>query len=209
MLMTVLKGELAIKQSKALIRTFKRMKDYINNNSMVGVNEVIKLTNIVNEHSLDISDIKSKLGLVMENFIDPSTYKHFLILDGEKIEADVAYQEIYKMAKHSLYIIDDYVDAKTLQLLKIAKAKDLILFTDNKSKSGLTPQIIKDSGLDITIKQNGRVHDRYIIIDYNTKDEKIYHCGASSKDAGNKVTTIMKIEEPQSYHTFINEMFKA
>jgi len=209
MLMTVLKGELAIKQSKALIRTFKRMKDYINNNSMVGVNEVIKLTNIVNEHSLDISDIKSKLGLVMENFIDPSTYKHFLILDGEKIEADVAYQQIYKMAKQSLYIIDDYVDAKTLQLLKIAKAKDLILFTDNKSKSGLTPQIIKDSGLDITIKQNGRVHDRYIIIDYNTKDEKIYHCGASSKDAGNKVTTIMKIEKPQSYHTFIDEIICA
>ena len=29
MLMTVLKGSLAVKQSKALIRTFKRMKDYI------------------------------------------------------------------------------------------------------------------------------------------------------------------------------------
>ena len=209
MLMTVLKGDLATKQSIALIDTFKRMKDYINVTSMVGVNEVIKLTNIVNDHSLRIDSVESKLSLVMENFIDPSTYKHFLILDGEKIEADVAYQQIYKMAKQSLYIIDDYVDAKTLQLLKIAKVKDMILFTDNKSKSGITPQIIKDSGLDITIKQNGRVHDRYIIIDYNTKDEKIYHCGASSKDAGNKVTTIMKIEEPQSYHTFINEMFKA
>ena len=206
MLMTVLKGDLATKQSIALIDTFKRMKDYINNNSITGVNEVIRLSNTVNEHSLEINDIKSKLSLVMENFIDPSTYKHFLLLDGEKIEADVAYQQIYKMAKQSLYIIDDYVDAKTLQLLKIAKVKDMILFTDNKSKSGITPQIIKDSGLDITIKQNGRVHDRYIIIDYNTKAEKIYHCGASSKDAGNKVTTIMKIEEPQSYHKFINEM---
>ena len=29
MLMTVLKGPLAVKQSKALIRTFKKMKDYI------------------------------------------------------------------------------------------------------------------------------------------------------------------------------------
>lgn len=29
MLMTVLKGDLAIRQSKALIRTFKKMKDYI------------------------------------------------------------------------------------------------------------------------------------------------------------------------------------
>ena len=29
MLMTVLKGDLAVKQSKALIRTFRAMKDYI------------------------------------------------------------------------------------------------------------------------------------------------------------------------------------
>ena len=72
MLMTVLKGDLATKQSIALIDTFKRMNDYINSNSLIGVNEVIKLTNIVNEHSLEISDIESKLSLVMENFIDPS-----------------------------------------------------------------------------------------------------------------------------------------
>ena len=34
MLMTVLKGELAIKQSKALIRIFKQMKDCIIHNSL-------------------------------------------------------------------------------------------------------------------------------------------------------------------------------
>ncbi len=72
MLMMVLKGELATKQSIVLIDTFKRMNDYINSNSLIDVNEVIKLTNIVNEHSLEISDIESKLSLVMENFIDPS-----------------------------------------------------------------------------------------------------------------------------------------
>jgi len=37
MLMTVLKGELATKQSKALIRTFKKMKDYIiGNQGLIG-----------------------------------------------------------------------------------------------------------------------------------------------------------------------------
>ena len=39
MLMTVLKGELAVKQSKALIRLFKRMKDYIiENKGLIGYN---------------------------------------------------------------------------------------------------------------------------------------------------------------------------
>lgn len=32
MLMTVLRGELVIKQSRALVRTFKKMKDYIIDN---------------------------------------------------------------------------------------------------------------------------------------------------------------------------------
>lgn len=37
MLMTVLKGDLAIRQSKALIRTFKQMKDYIiENQDLIG-----------------------------------------------------------------------------------------------------------------------------------------------------------------------------
>ena len=40
MLMTVLKGPLAVKQSKALIRTFKRMKDYIlENRDLIGQRE--------------------------------------------------------------------------------------------------------------------------------------------------------------------------
>jgi hypothetical protein len=42
MLMTVLKGDLAAKQSKALIRTFKKMKDYIlDNQTLIGQREVM------------------------------------------------------------------------------------------------------------------------------------------------------------------------
>lgn len=45
MLMTVLKGELAVKQSKALIRTFKQMKDYIvENQEMYNKLTCVKLT---------------------------------------------------------------------------------------------------------------------------------------------------------------------
>ena len=84
MLMTVLKGDLATRQSKALIRAFKQMKDYIvENKDILSTNETIKLTNLVNEHSNKIAVIENKLEIVMDNFIDPNTYKHFLIKDGE------------------------------------------------------------------------------------------------------------------------------
>ena len=45
MLMTVLKGPLAVKQSKALIRTFKKMKDYIlENRDLIGQREMLQLS---------------------------------------------------------------------------------------------------------------------------------------------------------------------
>ena len=45
MLMTVLKGDLAVKQSKALIRLFKNMKDYIvDNNNFIDVRDFMKLS---------------------------------------------------------------------------------------------------------------------------------------------------------------------
>ena len=44
MLMTVLKGELAVRQSIALVRTFKRMKDYIlENRDLIGQRENIRV----------------------------------------------------------------------------------------------------------------------------------------------------------------------
>ena len=49
MLMTVLKGEIAVKQSKALIRIFKSMKDYIiENKDLLNNNaNILKIVNIV------------------------------------------------------------------------------------------------------------------------------------------------------------------
>ena len=54
----------------------------------------------------------------------------------------------------------------------------------------------------------GIYHDRYIILDYNSDNERIYHCGASSKDAGNKVTTISEVSDRQVYHTIVDTLIK-
>ena len=213
MLMTVLKGELATKQSISLVKAFKQMKDYIvENKGLLTTNGTIKLTNLVNDHSKRLANVEEKLEIVMDNFIDPSTYKHYLILNGEKIEADLAYQSIYKLAKHSVYVVDDYIDIKTLQLLKCCKSNIvIIIFTDNKGKNNLNSSFIddfkNDTGFNLTIKKNNnRFHDRYIVLDYSSKSESIYHCGASSKDAGKRITTITKIEEKEVYKPLIDEI---
>ena len=223
MLMTVLRGELAIRQSRALIRTFKQMKDFIiENQDFISSKELVQIAVQTNQNTKDIAEIKSQMATkedlkkVMDNFIDPDTYKHFLLMNGDKIEADVAYTKIYKSAKKSIYVIDNYIGLKTLELLRAAKDNvEIIVFSDNvKNKDMLTKNILNDFRKDypnirLKMKIAGKkYHDRYIAIDYGTENEAFYLCGASSKDAGNKISSITKIEESSKdmYHTMFGGM---
>ena len=211
MLMTVLKGELAIKQSLTLIRLFKQMKDYISSTALLGYNEVIKLTKKVEKHDRHLKKIDNKLDIVMDNFIDPNTYKHFLIMNGEKVETDIAYQTIYALANYSIHIIDDYIDVKTFLLLKVANIHEITIISDNQAKNSLTKQFVEDLineySLKLTLlKTNNRCHDRLIIIDYKKETEKVFVCGSSSKDAGKRVTTITRIDSGFLYHPLIDNL---
>ena len=214
MLMTVLKGERATAQSKALIRLFKQMKDYIvaENRNMLGYDGIAQIAVQTERNTKDIAVIQSDLQKVMENFVDPSTFKHFLILNGQKLDADVAYTQIYGMAKKSITIIDDYVGVKTLDLLRgIARGVSVMIYSDENGYESLTEQIKNDflkARPDIKFdkkKTKEKFHDRYIFLDYGLKGEKLFHCGASSKDAGNKITTIMQIENTEIYHVLMEK----
>lgn len=236
MLMTVLKGDLAVQQSMALIRLFKRLKDYaVSEGMLLNGTEVTPLVLQTAQNTRDIADVSadvkvlsgevhemrgefSKMNMdlqkVMENFVDPSTHKHFLILNGQRLDADIAFTQIYGMAKKSITIIDDYIGVKTLDLLRqIANGVSVTIFSDNRSFESLTKQMQKDflavrPDVKLAInKTKDKFHDRYIFLDYGLKSEKLFHCGASSKDAGNKITTIMQIEYTQAYHC-IMEMLK-
>ena len=214
MLMTVLKGELAIKQSIALIRLFKQMKDYISENrSILNVDSAL-INNKFSSYDKRFETIENKLNIVMDNFIDPSTYKHFFILEGEKIEAALAYQQIYSLAEHSIIIIDDYIGLRTIQLLKVAKPDiDIIIFSDNVARDSIDEQTLIDFNneyhRDIKLfKNDNKFHDRYIVIDYTYPNEAIYHSGPSSKNAGHKISTITKIDEMKAYRPLLNDLLR-
>ncbi len=211
MLMTVLKGELATKQSKTLIRTFKEMKDFIINSNNIKNREILQLSIQTTQNTKDIADIKNEmvtkidLSKFIENFTDNKT-NEILIINGEYFNADIAYNNIYNTAKESIYIIDNYIGIKTLLLLKNIKENiKVCIFSDNIGK-GLHQFELNDfqkqyPNIDISFyKTNGFYHDRYIIIDYKTPNENIFHCGASSKDAGKKITSINKINDKEIYH---------
>ena len=228
MLMTVLRGDMAVRQSKMLIRLFKGMKDFIlEREHLIGYDEVAKLAIQTSQNTKDIAVIDHKLSKIEENmatkadiahiiedFTNPKLKKDFLFLNGKPVEADLAYQEIYSKAKETIFVIDNYIDLKTLVLLKSAqKNVKITIFTDNKGKSLHQKEFDDFSkeypNTDVTFKMaNGIFHDRYIVLDFDTENETIYHCGASSKDAGKKVSSVMTITDNEAFKPLIKNLLK-
>ena len=227
MLATVLHGTLADQQSIFIMRAFRNLKHYVQENlQFVTRNELQLLTNSVlaiaeknislNEKQKqtdeEIKKIYESIKKINDNFIDQKDLKNFVIYKGQKFEADVAYVDIYKLATQSIYVIDDYVDIKTLNLLKHKKTGiQIILFTQNGhgKKGFLTLSEVQDFNSqfgNLILKPNPDCHDRFIVLDYNTPDEKVYHCGASSKDAGKKVCAINKFENTSIIHPIIDKL---
>ena len=119
MLMTVLKGELAVRQSIALVRTFKKMKDYIlENRDLIGQREMLQLSMETANNRIEINKINSDM------------------ISLEKQISDIA--------------------------------------------EGLKDVITKSELADM---MNSFVSD---------DDEKVFLCGASSKDAGARITSIVE-----------------
>ena len=222
--MTVLRGELAIEQSRTLIQLFKSMKDYIieNQQLMITQRDYMVLAQKVERNTENIREIKDKLDNVvtkadlsdfMKLFDSGIEHDEILILDGEPFKADLAYQKIYRRAKRKLMVIDDYISTKTLHHLLHSKAAvKLTIISDNKARPPLKlaeyNDFLKENpGRSIDfITTSNKAHDRYIILDFNTKDMKVYHCGASSKDAGKKITTITQVRDISNYKEMVREL---
>ncbi len=224
MLATVLKGKLAEQQSIFIMRAFREMRHYIKQNQQFVTQSEMKLvTAKVSEISVqvagisdwkkktenDIVSIQKSIDALNENFVSDKDFKNFVIYKGQKFEADAAYIDIYQQATTSIYVVDDYMNTKTLQLLSQKKqGVEVILFTENGhgKKGFLTSAVVSDfinQYPPLRIKPNPDCHDRWIVLDYGLPTEQTYHSGASSKDAGRKLCAINKVENSAFIHPVI------
>lgn len=215
-LMTVLKGELAVSQSKKLLRLFKKLKDFaIQMQNVLPSTEMHILAIQTQNNTEDIRQIKQRvddLTVVVKDFTDSNIKKDYLLYNGQTVEADVAYSEIYSYAKKTIHIIDNYISLKTLVLLKsVLLGVKVTIFSDNVNH-GLHKAELDDfkneyPNVDLTLKTSGGIyHDRYIFIDHDTPNEMIFHCGGSSKDGGKRVTSISKVEDVMLYQNIIGSL---
>lgn len=204
MLMTVLRGKLAVEQSKTLIRLFRSMKDYILDNNSI-INRTIENTENILELKSDMKNIKNELSeMIKKSDISPLILdfsrareaQEFLIMNGEVVKAKDTIIDLYDKAKREIILVDNYVGYKTLRLfLEVKPNLKITIYTSNNSY--LRKSDIDDFGkerpdLEIKlIKSDNLIHDRFIILDEKT----VYLSGGSSKDAGKRMTTIVEITD--------------
>lgn len=220
MLTSTLHTDRAIEASILIMEAFVEMSHYLRQNAqLLPYQEIQRLENRQLKLEAKVEGIEERmitrddLSTLMKLFEQGITSEEVLILDGQPFKADVAYQKIYGTAKKKITIVDDYLGVKTLQHLAAAKSTvSVMIISDNKGRHPLRLSEFNDfltdyPGRNITFVQSmNQSHDRYIVLDQGTKDMKVYHCGASSKDAGHRITTITRIMGIDDYKQTIANM---
>jgi hypothetical protein len=196
MLMTVLKGDLAIQQSKKLIRLFKQMKDYIiQNHNILGYNEILRLAQQTEKNSNDIEELKNKMltkdniDEIIRDFSEP-ILKDYIFYNGQQFDAYTFISDLVRKAKKEIILIDNYIDDSVLKILnKRANNVTATIYTAHISenlKLDLQKHNTQYQPIDIKVFKDS--HDRFLII-----DDDVYHIGASLKDLGKKMFAFSKM----------------
>ena len=192
MLMTVLKGDLAVKQSIALVRLFKKMRKYFIDNDGI-INRLNNIDDKINTKFLEYDEMFSKIFKVLDS--SSTQVKEGVFIQGQIFDAYSQFNKLIQIAKKEIILIDNYIDLTVLdRLSKKNSGVSVIIYTRPD-----TP--IKQFDIDkfnaqypiLTIKHTLIMHDRFLILD----GIEIYHIGASIKDLGKKCFCLMKMENTQ------------
>ena len=133
-------------------------------------------------------------------------------MDGQPMRSDLAYMDIYGRAKKSIHFVDDYISLKTLHLLcGVDKGIGITIISDNVRGmlhlSDYQDCQKENPGFEVTfIRSMGISHDRFIMLDHKTENERLFHCGPSSKDSGNRMSAILEFREPEIIEVFSNKL---
>ncbi|MCK5760472.1 MAG: ORF6N domain-containing protein [Candidatus Delongbacteria bacterium] len=186
MLAGVLRSEIAIKMSIQIIKTFVEMRKFINSNAQIFQRlDRVELKQIETDHKFD------KVFSALEN--NENIPKQGIFFDGQIFDAYNFVSDLFKSAKESVTIIDNYIDNSVLihltEVEKNVKVKILTISISEKLKQDINK--FEDQYFSLTLKVVKNYHDRFIIID----DKEVYHIGASLKDLGKKLFGFSKMDK--------------
>ena len=143
----------------------------------------------VTEQGMEIAELRKKVDFFVRSSLPPV---EGIFYDGQIFDAYAHIVSLIKQAKHSIVLIDNYVNLDTLTMLSNrAQNVTATIFTRQlNQQQQLDLQRHNQQYAPIAINTCQHNHDRFLII-----DDVVYLFGASLKDAGKKLFAYIKMQE--------------
>ncbi|GAB6069484.1 hypothetical protein JCM30760_05810 [Thiomicrorhabdus hydrogeniphila] len=190
MLSAALKSETAIQVSIEIIKSFVKMKRFINNNASL-FEQIDYLESIQRKHILETDKKFNQIFNALDSSPIGNT-KQGVFFNGQIFDAYVFVVDLIKSATKSIVLIDNYIDESVLVILsKRMPNIPAKIYTKNANKSlllDLEKHNQQYPPIKIILFQES--HDRFLII-----DDVIYHIGASIKDLGKKWFAFSRLDK--------------
>ena len=176
MLATILKSKVASQVTINLIKTFANMRKLISQNiALFERFERIENRLTIHDKNFNIlfKALEDKNNIPVQN----------IFFDGQIYDAYSFVNDLLKLAKSEIVLIDNYIDDTVFTLFSKYPNINFTIYTSTISKQlKLDFEKYSKQYKNISLKTFKSSHDRFLIID----KKEIYHLGASLKDLGKK-----------------------
>ena len=176
MLATILKSKVASQVTINLIKTFANMRKLISQNiALFERFERIENRLTIHDKNFNIlfKALEDKNNIPVQN----------IFFDGQIYDAYSFVNDLLKLAKEEVILIDNYIDDTVFTLFSKYPNINFTIYTSTISKQlKLDFEKYSKQYKNISLKTFKSSHDRFLIID----KKEIYHLGASLKDLGKK-----------------------
>ena len=197
MLATVLKSQRATDVSISIMRAFVAMRRFITANAHLFQRvDAIEQRQMLTERKLDVV-----LDKIEE--LSPTVTTEELFGTGCVWDAYSFLSSLVRRAQRRIILIDNFVDERTLLLLdKRAAGVECTVHTRFSKQTELDFAKHNEQNAEIKkIQLPLHIHDRYLII-----DDEVWLLGASAKDMGHGLCTIIKLDfTPEMVLSFLKE----
>ena len=193
MLSAVLKSPAAVEISISIMNAFVKMRKYFSSVSFLSE----KLGSLEAKQIQYQRESERKFDEIFSFISAKAESQQKIFYEGEIFDAFSFLVSLVEQAEKSIVLIDNYVDVSgTLNILSKKKSGvQAIVFTSKNTK--ISKEDVKEFESQyphLRVHCCSGFHDRFLILD----DEKVFHVGASLKDAGRKCFAVMRITDPKT-----------
>lgn len=177
MLSAVLRSDTAVSVSIRIMDAFVAMRHFMLDNAQI----------FHRIESLELKQLKSdeKIKAILNRLDSEETPAQGVFFDGQIWDAHILMTTLIGKARHSILLIDNYVDITTLDMLSKKQPNVKVKIVTSPRGNMLVASDIRKFNAQyssVTIKTSTAFHDRFLILD----DTELYLIGASLKDLGKK-----------------------